>query len=226
MPISEMGELRRAAGALVLLVAGCAAPASVGPNPGPSSVADTVMLSAGGAEVAVASPGPYCAMTGEVDTGDAAHSLRRGHCALADLATGRPARVMIAAALGPNPVPGFDTGTLARLEEALHMADAAPLLALGPLSDAAPVRVRQSRIVDDVLHVLVEDPAAPAAAGVAPLFWRAFMGLDDRLVILTVGAAEGEGVDPLTLRRVAECRGESPTDRALHDGAYARKTAV
>jgi len=82
--------------------------------------------------------------------------------------------------------------SLADLQEFVDTGEGKALLSRSGQSNG--VRILSTMQHGDVLFVLVEDRGRQPIAGVEQQFWRAFLELGDRLVVLSVLEFEGAGV--------------------------------
>lgn len=69
------------------------------------------------------------------------------------------------------------------------------LALLGRGEGSAQVRVVETRKLGDALYVLVEDTSASALPILAPQFWRAFVDVNDRMVLTTISGFRDVAVD-------------------------------
>ncbi|MEM9012572.1 MAG: hypothetical protein AAGE18_15195 [Pseudomonadota bacterium] len=218
MPISDIGAagrlLRFAAMAPALLVVACTSQEVVETEASAEALSNLMTLQSAGAEILVAGPGSYCTLSGDGGGEVLGTTVRAGRCTVdvASAATARGARRVdgiFAATVAAGALPGSDTAALlTALETHFHSSSGRALVALGKNTDG--VRVRQSRIIDNALFLLVEDDNAPEVAGMQRAYWRAFLAVDGHLVALTAGArsagpdANRRAVDSLILRRYVE----------------------
>jgi len=85
-----------------------------------------------------------------------------------------------APAYGPEP------GALDAFEDMLDSEARLGLLGRGVSNQ--PGRIVATRRIDGALYVLIHEPVDPATSILAPNFWRAFLKVKDRLVLVTVSS--------------------------------------
>ena len=85
-----------------------------------------------------------------------------------------------------EPAYGSEAGAFDAFEEMLGTT--AGLKLLGRSSRSAPGTITATRRIGGALYVLIEEPAAADAPILAPRFWRAFMNISGRLVMVTVSS--------------------------------------
>lgn len=84
------------------------------------------------------------------------------------------------------PAYGSEPGALDAFEELLVSQDGLELLGRG--TGRQPGRVVATRRVGGALYVLIHEPVDEATSILAPNFWRAFLRVKDRLVLVTVSS--------------------------------------
>ncbi len=86
-----------------------------------------------------------------------------------------------------EPAYGWETGAALDAFEEMLGAEAG-LKLLGRGNSPAPGEIMATRRIGGALYVLIEDPAAEDAPILAPRFWRAFININGRLVLVTVSS--------------------------------------
>ena len=85
-----------------------------------------------------------------------------------------------------EPAYGGEAGASDAFEEMLGTAAGLKLLGRG--SSPAPGAITATRRIGGALYVLIEEPVEEDASILAPRFWRAFMNINRRLVLVTVSS--------------------------------------
>ncbi len=85
-----------------------------------------------------------------------------------------------------EPAYGWAAGALDAFEELLGAEAGLKLLGRG--KSQAPGKIIATRRIGGALYVLIEEPTAKKAPILAPRFWRAFIDVNDRLVLVTVSS--------------------------------------
>ncbi len=163
--------------------------------------AERAVFAARGQRIVVEPPPGYCLDEGSVAvTRNAAFALvadcMQDHQAKLESGSGAGRAVEIAlprvfpgiltVSVSGEPAYGWEAGALDAFE-ALLGADAG-LKLLGRGNSPAPGRIIATRRIGGALYVLIEEPSADDASILAPRFWRAFIDINERLVLVTVSS--------------------------------------
>jgi hypothetical protein len=152
-----------------------------------------------GQRIVVEPPEGYC-----LDEGSIAVSAKATFALVADCMLQEQQELKNAAAAGANgetvlphtlpgiltvsisgrPAYGSEPGALDAFETLLRSEAGLELLGRG-VSDE-PGRIVAVRRIDGALYVLIHEPVDPATSILAPNFWRAFLEVKDRLMLVTV----------------------------------------
>lgn len=187
MPISETARIAALAGALAAL-GGCAT--SLGGPP------DSVTLPVAGRSVTVAGPPGFCIDAQSTTTGAPGAFVLLADCALlggTPIDT-PPVGAVLTASVASAPAGEGDAPTLTLVRLARYLETPTGRALLGRSGEG--VRVLASRNRGEVLYLFVEDRGPQPVAGIDPRFWRAFLDIEDRLVVLSLLAFEDGGIDP------------------------------
>ena len=172
--------------AIVALLSGCAT--SI---PAP----DRADLRIEGQVVSIVAPAGFCVDPQSVDVTKAGGFVLFSDCALTGAAGGTVSTAVISASVAPTGL----NGTLVELQKFLTTEPGK--ITLGRSGDMQAITVVESRVVDDVLLIKVDDRGAQPIRGVSPEIWRGFFVAGGRAVTATVsGAAEG-GTSDIHARR-------------------------
>lgn len=170
---------------LALLV-GLAACETTGLGGAPSGI--TVNIA--GDTIRIVAPAGFCIdpKSTNVDTGGAFVLL--SDCELitpTKAVRGNVVGMALTASISPNTASGEDDATVLSMRELKAYSSTTEGRALLSRSgDARSVRILNTVEQDDVLYVLIEDNGVQQVPGVEPRFWRAFLELGDRFVVLSV----------------------------------------
>ncbi len=93
---------------------------------------------------------------------------------------------ILTVSISGEPAYGWQTGALDAFEEMLGAAAGLKLLGRG--NSPAPGTIIATRRIGGALYVLIEEPAAEDSSILAPRFWRAFINVNGRLVLVTVSS--------------------------------------
>ena len=186
----------------VLALAACVEPGRIGPEAELARVSEprdfavieatarrAVFIARGQRIVVEPTPG-YCLDQGALGvTGNAAFALIAG--CMQDrraVAVGPPRTVpaILTVAVSGAPAYGSQTAAFDAFEELLGAGPGLALLGRGNAS--APGRIIATRRLGEALYVLIEEPAASPPHLLAPRFWRAFIDVNERLVLVTVSS--------------------------------------
>lgn len=191
MPISERfpAVVRLVAAALVL--AACD-PASLSGTPTRTSV------NVAGGPITVAAPPGFCIDRESTRIEEFGAFVLMSDCALlaGDASDGSIGAALTASiSAGGLGGEGDDPAqSLADLADFVASGEARTML--GRSGQPGGVRVLATRESDGVLYVLVEDRGRQPVAGIDRRFWRAFLEIDERMVVLSVLGFEGAGIEP------------------------------
>ncbi len=198
MRISEGGVfafLRPALLALATLGVAACDPATMGAG-GPSRATVTVA----GAPVVVAGPRGFCVDRGTLNVADAGAFALLGDCAQlgggGSPLAGSPVGAALTASISAGGLAGEGddpASTLAEIATFVQTAEGRAMLGRSGRPDR--VRILATRPQGDVLYVLVEDRGPQLIGGVDPRFWRAFLEVRERMVVLSVLGFEESGLD-------------------------------
>ena len=163
--------------------------------------AERAVFAARGQRIVVEPPPGYCLDEGSVSvTRNAAFALvadcmqdhqaklENGSTAgrAVEIALPRVFPGILTVSVSGEPAYGWEAGALDAFE-ALLGADAG-LKLLGRGNSPAPGRIIATRRIGGALYVLIEEPSADDASILAPRFWRAFIDINERLVLVTVSS--------------------------------------
>lgn len=191
------------AGLLAVLALGaCVEPGRIGPDAEISRVPEpkdfavieatarrAVFLSRGQRIVVEPAPG-YCLNQGSLSvTGNAAFVLIADCMPDLQAVAARPLRTVpaiLTVAVSGAPGYGLQPAAFDAFEELLGAGAGLALLGRGNAS--APGKIIATRRLGEALYVLIEEPAASRSPLLAPRFWRAFIEVNERLVLVTVSS--------------------------------------
>ena len=154
-----------------------------------------------GQRIVVEPPPGYCLDQGSVAvTRNAAYALvadcMQDHQAALEngAVAGRAAEIglprafpgILTVAISGEPAYGWEAGELDAFEEMLGAEAGRKLLGRG--NSPTPGRIIATRRLGGALYVLIEEPPADETSILAPDFWRAFINIDGRLVLVTVSS--------------------------------------
>lgn len=176
-----ISDLRRAAPAVALLLAGCLGQAGLQTG----DADEAVTLGLPGGEVSLAAPVGYCVdPTATRQNGDTAFALFASCAVLAG-----------AAPFAPEAAPGLLTASLGEAGSAVQDETAA-LAAflrsdagrrmLSRIGEAASVQIRAEDRREDLLLMLMRDESAGPAPALGRSYWRAWFDLGSRLAAIAV----------------------------------------
>jgi hypothetical protein len=163
--------------------------------------AELAVFAAHGKRIVVAPPQGYCLDEGSVAvTRNAAFALvadcMQDHQAKLENGSGagRAAKItlprvfpgILTVSVSGEPAYGSEAGALDAFEELLGAEAGLKLLGRG--NSPAPGTIIATRRIGGALYVLIEEPVAADASILAPRFWRAFININDRLVLVTVSS--------------------------------------
>ena len=163
--------------------------------------ADRAVFTARGQRVVVEPPQGYCLDEGSVAvTRNAAFALvaecmqdrqaelenGSGEGRAVEIELPRAFPGILTVSVSGEPAYGWETGALDAFEELLGAEAGLKLLGRG--NSPAPGKIIATRRIGGALYVLIEEPAASGPPILAPSFWRAFMNINERLVLVTVSS--------------------------------------
>jgi hypothetical protein len=163
--------------------------------------AERAVFAARGQRIVVEPPPGYCLDEGSVAvTRNAAFALvadcMQDHQAklengsgagrAGEIALPRAFPGILTVAVSGEPAYGWETGALDAFEELLGAEAGLKLLGRG--NSPAPGTIIATRRIGGALYVLIDEPAAEQAPILAPRFWRAFIDINERLVLVTVSS--------------------------------------
>jgi len=180
--------------AAALALAGC--------NAGSMSAgsASRTKVTVAGRSVTIVAPAGLC-----IDTASTASDAAGAFVLMRDCGAGpdaRPARVALTASVSSGGLTGEGDAAAASLQELREYLETADGLAMvGRSGRSDRVAIRSEHLTGDVLFVLVEDGGPPPIAGLDRVFWRAFLEVNDRMIVLSVlgfgGVGAQQGLDEL-----------------------------
>ncbi|MHA1530115.1 MAG: hypothetical protein ACTSVG_13935 [Alphaproteobacteria bacterium] len=160
-----------------------------------------VVIAARGQHIVVEPPQGYCLDEGSVSvTRNAAFALvadcmddhqaelKSGAVAgrLVEIELPRVFPGILTVSVSGEPAYGWQAGALDAFEEMLGTEAGLKLLGRG--HSPAPGRITATRRIGGALYVLIEEPVAEGASILAPGFWRAFININGRLVLVSVSS--------------------------------------
>jgi hypothetical protein len=166
-----------------------------------SSTAERATFNARGQRIVVEPPQGYCLDEGSVTvTRKAAFALvsdcmanggpklaeNAGKGSVVKFAPPRAFPGIMTVSVSGEPAYGSEPGALDAFEALLDTP--AGLTLLGRGSSPEPGKVAAVRRIGGALYVLIEEPPGGRGAFLAPRFWRAFIDINDRLVLVTVSS--------------------------------------
>jgi hypothetical protein len=163
--------------------------------------AERAVFAARGKRIVVEPPQGYC-----LDEGSVAVTRSAAFALIADCmqdhqeklengsGAGRAAEItlprvfpgILTVSVSGEPAYGREAGALDAFEELLGAEVGLKLLGRG--NSPAPGGIIATRRIGGALYVLIEEPAAEDAPILAPRFWRAFININGRLVLVTVSS--------------------------------------
>ena len=99
---------------------------------------------------------------------------------------------ILTVAVSGEPAYGWEPAALDAFEELLDAESGLKLLGRG--NSPAPGKIIATRRIGGALYVLIEEPSADEASILAPRFWRAFIDINERLVLVTVSSFDDRPV--------------------------------
>ena len=93
---------------------------------------------------------------------------------------------ILTVSISGEPAYGWETGALDAFEELIGTEAGLKLLGRG--HSPAPGTIIATRRIGGALYVLIEEPATDQTSILAPRFWRAFININGRLVLVTVSS--------------------------------------
>ena len=161
--------------------------------------AERAVFAAHGQRIVVEPPQGYCLDEGSVAvTRNAAFALvaecmqdrqaelKNGAGRAVEIALPRVFPGILTVSVSGEPAYGWEAGALDAFEEMLGAEAGLKLLSRG--NSPAPGEITATRRIGGALYVLIEEPAAGDAPILAPRFWRAFININGRLVLVTVSS--------------------------------------
>lgn len=166
-----------------------------------SSTARRAMFSARGQQIVVEPPRGYCLDHGSVTiTRKAAFALvsdcldndspgqaeNAGEENVVDVVLTRVFPGILTVSVSGDPAYGTEPGALDAFEALLDTPAGQTLLGRG--NSQKPGKIIAVRRIGGALYVLIEESAGGGGSILAPRFWRAFIDINDRLVLVTVSS--------------------------------------
>jgi hypothetical protein len=163
-----------------------------------ASAASRARVNVAGQAVTIAAPPGFCVDAGSTSqTADGAFVLMSDCALLGGPGSGKPPVGAALTASVSTAGLGGEGDAADSLEDLREFAATAEGRAvLGRSGQPGRVRIRDARVSDGVLYVLVEDRGTLPIAGIDPLFWRAFLEVNGRMVALSGLGFAGAGFDP------------------------------
>jgi len=180
--------------AAALALAGCDAGSMTG------GAASRTKVTVAGRAVTIVAPAGLC-----IDTASTASDAAGAFVLMRDCGAGsnaRPARAALTASVSSGGLTGEGDATAASLQELQEYLGTSDGLAMvGRSGRSDRVAIRSEHLAGDVLFVLVEDGGPQPIAGLDPVFWRAFLEVNERMIVLSVlgfgGVGPQQGLDEL-----------------------------
>jgi len=179
-----------AATAALLGLAACDAPV-------PGGTASRTTVDVAGRALTVAAPAGFCIDRASTAVSDAGAFVLMSDCALLGGGGAPSVGAAMTASISTGGLGGEGDDPVQSLTDlAEFVASGEGRALLGRSGQPGAVRILASQQQGDVLYVLVEDRGRQPIAGIDRRFWRAFLEVDDHMVVLSVLGFEGAGVDP------------------------------
>jgi hypothetical protein len=136
--------------------------------------------------VAVNGSAAFALVADCMDSSEVALAQNAGEGNLVEIALPRVFPGILTVSISGEPAFAQEPGALDAFEELLG-ADAG-LKLLGRGNSTVPGKVIATRRIGGALYVLIEEASADRSSILAPRFWRAFIDISDRLVLVTVSS--------------------------------------